>query len=360
MASKTTNTTDVSNGASMVKATVLIVDDNTDNLDILSGILKPFYKVKAAINGELALKIVLAKNKPDIILLDIMMPGIDGYDVCRKIKADPTIANIPIIFVTAKAEIKDEQEGFELGAVDYITKPISVPIVLARVRAQLALYNLQVELEQQVRERTQELDDTRLEIVQRLGCAAEYKDNETGLHVIRMSWYSKFLAEQIKANTAWVELLHTAAPMHDIGKIAIPDRVLLKPGKLDEEEWAIMQKHVEYGVDILGEHKSELLSMAREIALFHHEKYDGSGYPNGLAGKDIPLSARIVAIADVFDALTSERPYKKAWTVEKAIALLEEEADKHFDPELIPEFINCLDRVIEIKDKYQDKIDNEE
>lgn len=339
------------------KATVLIVDDNSDNLDVLSGILRPFYKVKAAINGELALKIVAAKNKPDIILLDIMMPGMDGYEVCRRLKADPVTANIPIIFVTAKTETKDEQIGFELGAVDYITKPISVPIVLARVKTQLALYNQQRELERLVWERTKELDDTRLEIVQRLGCAAEYKDNETGLHVIRMSWYSKFLAQEIKANDAWIEVLYTAAPMHDIGKIAIPDRVLLKPGKLDKEEWAIMQKHVECGVDILGTHNSELLSMAREIALYHHEKYDGSGYPNGIAGKDIPLSARIVAIADVFDALTSERPYKKAWSVEKTISLLEEEAGKHFDPELVPAFINCMPRISEIMAKYKDEIE---
>lgn len=338
------------------KATVLIVDDNSDNLDILSGILKPFYKVKAAISGALALKIAQAKNMPDIILLDIMMPEIDGYEVCRQIKANPVTANIPVIFVTAKAEIDDEKIGFELGAVDYITKPVSAPIVLARVRAQLALYNQHLELEQLVKERTVELDNTRLEIVQRLGCAAEYKDNETGLHVIRMSWYAKFLAEQISANKAWVELIHTAAPMHDIGKIAIPDRVLLKPGKLDEEEWEIMKKHVEYGVDILGTHQSELLSMAREIALGHHEKYDGSGYPQGISGTNIPLSARIVAIADVFDALTSERPYKKAWSVEKAVALLEEEAGKHFDPELVPEFVKCLDKVVEVKNKYQDEL----
>ena len=220
------------------KATVLIVDDNSDNLDILSGILKPFYKVKAAISGALALKIAQAKNMPDIILLDIMMPEIDGYEVCRQIKANPVTANIPVIFVTAKAEIDDEKIGFELGAVDYITKPVSAPIVLARVRAQLALYNQHLELEQLVKERTVELDNTRLEIVQRLGCAAEYKDNETGLHVIRMSWYAKFLAEQISANKAWVELIHTAAPMHDIGKIGIPDAIMLKPGKLTDEEFA--------------------------------------------------------------------------------------------------------------------------
>ena len=171
-----------------------------------------------------------------------------------------------------------------------------------------------------------------------------------------MSWYSRFLAEQIQANADWVELVYNAAPMHDIGKIAIPDRVLLKPGKLDQEEWRIMQTHVECGVEILGEHDSDLLTMAREIALYHHEKYDGSGYPNGVSGEDIPLSARIVAIADVFDALTSVRPYKAAWPLEKAVALLEE-AGKHFDPVLVPAFIECLPRVLEIKDKYMDSFE---
>lgn len=339
-----------------VLSNVLIVDDNSDNLDVLSGVLRPFYKVKAAINGELALKIA-AKNKPDIILLDIMMPGLDGYEVCRRLKSDPTLSDVPVIFVTAKSEIKDEQEGFKLGAVDYITKPISVPIVLARVKTHLALYDQQRELGRLVNERTRELDDTRLEVIRRLGCAAEYKDNETGMHVIRMSWYSKFLAEQLDANDTWVELLYNAAPMHDIGKIAIPDRVLLKPGKLDKDEWEIMKKHVEFGVDILGTHDAELLTMAREIAQYHHEKWDGSGYPKGLKGKEIPLSARIVAIADVFDALTSERPYKKAWTVEAATSLLEEEAGKHFDPDLVPVFLTCLDKVIDIKNQFKDNFE---
>lgn len=336
-----------------VLSNVLIVDDNSDNLDVLRGVLSPFYKVKATLSGELALKIA-AKSKPDIILLDIMMPGLDGYEVCKRLKSDPTLSDIPVIFVTAKTEIKDEQEGFKLGAVDYITKPISVPIVLARVETHLALYDQQRELGRLVKLRTKELDETRLEVIRRLGCAAEYKDNETGMHVIRMSWYSKFLAEQLDANDKWVELLYIAAPMHDIGKIAIPDRVLLKPGKLNEEEWGIMQKHVEFGVDILGVHDAELFVMAREIALCHHEKWDGSGYPNGLKGKDIPLSARIVAIADVFDALTSERPYKKAWPVEKAISLLENESGTHFDPELVPLFLQCIPKVLEVKSNYRD------
>lgn len=334
--------------------TILVVDDNPDNIDVLTGILRPYYKVKASVNGALAIKIATSKQKPDLILLDIMMPEMDGYQVCETLKANPLTRDIPIIFVTAKTEVADEQKGFELGAVDYITKPVSMPLVLARIKTHLALYDQQRELESQVVARTLEIEETRAEIIKRLGRAAEFKDNETGMHVIRMSYYSRFLAEKIGADPQWCELLFNAAPMHDIGKIGIPDRVLLKPGKLDEEEWAIMQKHVEYGGDILGNHDSELLSLAREVALGHHEKWNGKGYPNQLAGEDIPLSARIVAIADVFDALTSERPYKKAWPLDKVINLLEEEAGQHFDPALVPEFIACMPRILEIKEAYGD------
>ncbi|MCK5819224.1 MAG: two-component system response regulator [Psychromonas sp.] len=333
--------------------TVLIVDDNASNLDVLNGVLKPFYKVKAAINGELALEIASNPNKPDIILLDIMMPDMDGYEVCSRLKSNVNTAQIPIIFVTAKTQVKDEERGFEMGAVDYISKPISAPIVLARVKTHVALSNQNLVLEKLVLERTKKLQDTQIEIIRRLGCAAEYKDNDTGLHVIRMSWYSKFLAEQVSTDTEWINLLYMAAPMHDIGKIAIPDRILLKPGKLDDKEWALMKKHVEYGVKILGTADSELLSMAREITLGHHEQYDGSGYPYGIEGENIPLSARIIAIADAFDALTSKRPYKNAWPVEKAVALLKEKSGKHFDPILVPQFIKCLDKILEIKAKYQ-------
>lgn len=334
--------------------TILVVDDNPDNIDVLTGILRPFYKIKASVSGAVALKIATSKAKPDLILLDIMMPEMDGYEVCQSLKSNPLTRNIPVIFVTAKTEVEDEQKGFELGAVDYITKPVSMPLVLARIKTHLALYDQQRELTSQVIERTNQIEETRAEIIKRLGRAAEYKDNETGMHVIRMSYYSRFLAEQIGADPQWCELLYNAAPMHDIGKIGIPDRVLLKPGKLDAEEWGIMQKHVEYGADILGNHNSELLSLAREVALGHHEKWNGKGYPNGVKGEDIPLSARIVAIADVFDALTSERPYKKAWPIDKVIKLLEEEAGEHFDPKLIPEFMVCLPRVFEIMKEYGD------
>jgi len=336
------------------KATVLVVDDTPENIDVLSGILKPHYRVKAAINGRLALSIAAREPQPDLILLDIMMPEIDGYEVCRRLKTDPLTAAIPVIFVTAKSEVEDEQQGFSLGAVDYITKPVSPPRVLARVRTHLALYDQARHLEALVQERTGQLQETRLEVIRRLGRAAEYKDNETGTHVIRMSWFCRFIAEAMGMPEDWCELLYNAAPMHDVGKIGIPDRILLKPGKLDDMEWQEMQRHAEYGAEIIGEHDSPLLAMAHEIAKNHHEKWDGSGYPRGLRGEDIPLSARIVAVADVFDALTSERPYKKAWTEDEAIALLQREAGAHFDPKLVPLLVQCLPRVREVQEAYRD------
>ncbi len=337
------------------KATILVVDDTSENIDVLKGILKSNYKVKVALNGEKALKIANNEAKPDLILLDIMMPDMDGYEVCRRLKSNIETAKIPVIFVTAKNEIEDESKGFDLGAVDYITKPVSPPLVLRRVSTQLALYNEKRLLDSQVKEKTKELDDTRIEIIRRLGRAAEFKDNETGMHVIRMSFYTRFLAEKLGKDDDWCELLYNAAPMHDIGKIGIPDNVLLKPGKLDAQEWEIMQKHAEYGAEIIGDHPSPLLTLAKEVAIYHHEKWNGKGYPNGISGEDIPLSARIVAIADVYDALTSERPYKKAWTEEKAIALLQEEAGIHFDPELVPLFIECLPQIRQIQKQYTDK-----
>jgi len=336
------------------KKSILIVDDNPENIHVLSGVLSPYYKTKAAINGKIALKIAGSKDKPDMILLDIMMPELDGYAVCRHLKQFPETAQIPIIFISAKSEIKDEEKGFALGAVDYISKPISPPIVLARVSAHLKLADQQSHLMGMVKETTRHLEKTRMEIIQSLGRAAEFKDNETGMHVVRMSWYAYHLAKQMTGDEAWAELLRSAAPMHDIGKIGIPDDVLLKPGKLDAAEWATMQKHVEYGVEILGKHETELLALAVEVAQYHHEKWDGSGYPKGISGKDIPLSARIAAIADVFDALTSERPYKKAWSVTDAVQLIESESGKHFDPEVVLHFKDCLPLIMETKSRHCD------
>ncbi|WP_114787059.1 response regulator [Vibrio tetraodonis] len=337
----------------MDKQIVLVVDDTPDNIDVMSGILRPDYKVKAALSGAKALKIAASTPKPEIILLDVMMPEMDGYEVCKRLKADSITADIPIIFVTAMNAEEDETYGLELGAVDYITKPVRPSIVKARIKTQLALYYQNRHLEKTVQERTESLISTQLEIIRRLGRAAEFKDNETGLHVIRMSHYSRLMAESMDdVSEKWSNLVFNAAPMHDIGKIGIPDSILLKPGKLDDQEWQLMRKHPEFGAHIIGEHESELLIMAREIALAHHEKWDGSGYPYGLKGEDIPLSARIIAIADVFDALTTERPYKKAWSVKEAVALIDEESGKHFDPSLVAIFHEVMPEILDIKEQY--------
>lgn len=334
--------------------TVLVVDDISDNIALLRGILQEHYRVKAALNGQLALKIARSDNPPDIILLDVMMPEIDGYEVCHQLKTHPVTANIPVIFVTAKNLAEDEKVGLELGAADYITKPISPAIVLARVKTQLALYNQQRTLEKQVRARTVELEQTRLEIIMSLGRAAEYKDMETAMHVVRIGWFAKEIAKKLGANEQWCELIFNAAPMHDIGKIGIPDAVLLKPGRFNPAEWEIMQQHAEIGVKILGDYDTPTLKMAKEIALHHHERWDGSGYPYGLAGADIPLSARIVAIADVYDALSTERPYKRAWPEEKVLNFIASGAGSHFDPELVKLFLANLDDIKAIRAQFPD------
>lgn len=337
------------------KQTILIVDDMPDNIDLLSEVLAPHYRTRVALNGEKALKIAAGESKPDLILLDIMMPGISGYDVCQRLKRNSDTQGIPIIFVTAMDETADEQRGLELGAVDYITKPISPPLVLARVRTHLALYDQTRELERLVALRTAELEKTRRQIIRRLGRAAEFKDNETGNHVIRMSHYSRLIAQAMGMSAAKMELLLYAAPMHDVGKIGIPDSIMLKPGKLDDDEWKIMRQHPAMGAAIIGDHKDELLHAARSIALTHHEKWDGSGYPMGLKGETIPIFGRIIAIADVFDALTTERPYKKAWTVEASLKLIQEGAGSHFDPNLMAAFMAALPEILKIKEQYAEE-----
>nr|CRH05717.1 Putative response regulator receiver modulated metal dependent phosphohydrolase [Candidatus Magnetococcus massalia] len=339
---------------------VFVVDDTETNIDVLLETLGQDYDVSVALDGESALEDI-PETTPDLILLDIMMPGMDGYEVCRRLKADPATAEIPIIFITAKQETSDETAGFSVGAVDYITKPFSPPVVQARVRTHLQLVQAHRELANQneilelkVKQRTQALSDTRMEIIRRLGRAAEFKDNETGFHVIRMSHYTRILALAAGWDEPRVELLFQAAPMHDIGKIGIPDGILLKPGRLDDREWDVMRKHPGIGAGIIGNHDSELLETARVVALTHHEKWDGSGYPRSLAGEDIPIEGRIVAIADVFDALTTERPYKKAWTVEKTVELLQDVAGSHFDPTLVPLFIEQMEPILAIKEKWQE------
>ena len=333
------------------KPTILVVDDIPENIDVLTGILKHDYRVRAATNGPTALALA-RKSLPDIILLDVMMPGMDGYEVCRQLKSELLTSKIPVIFVTALGDVEDESRGFEVGCVDYLTKPVSPPIVRQRVKTHLALYDQNRALESQVFDRTIELEHTRLQVIHRLGRAAEYRDNETGMHVIRMSHYAYAVARAAGLDAESAELLLNAAPMHDVGKIGVPDSILIKTAKLTPDEWAVMRRHCEYGASIIGDYPHPLFQASRSIAMTHHEKWNGEGYPHGLAGEEIPLMGRIVALADVFDALTSVRPYKDAWSVEASLDWIKAQRGEHFDPELVDIFFSILPSILDFKEKY--------
>ena len=338
------------------RQTILVADDQPENLELLASILKEDYQVKVASDGDKVLKIAYSDTPPDLILLDIMMPGLSGHEVCRRLKANPDRRRIPVIFVTAMTSIDDERLGLDMGAVDYITKPISPPIVRARVKTHLALYDQSRELERMVDQRTRELLTSRRQIIRRLGRAAEFKDNETGNHVIRMSYVSRLIAAAAGLGEAAQDIIFNTAPMHDIGKIGIPDSILLKPGKLDADDWVLMRQHPGMGADIVGQHDDDLLSTAGVIALTHHEKWDGSGYPAGLAGEDIPLPGRIVAIADVLDALLSARPYKPAFSLEESMEYMNAQAGRHFDPALIPALHSVLPQILKVRATYADEL----
>lgn len=348
---------------------ILIVDDHKPNRDLLNDqVIIMGHSPLLAENGLSALA-QTRQNTPDLILLDIMMPEMDGYQVLEKLKSDHSFCHIPVIMISSVDEIDSVVRCIEKGAVDYLVKPFNPTLLEARIKSALASkglhdqevnYRKQIEeynltLEDKVRERTKNLEETQKEIILRLGQAAEYKDNETGMHVIRMSRYSASIGRAAGLSKMECEMLLAASPMHDLGKIGIPDSILLKLGKLDEKEWEIMKTHPVIGAKILSNSNSELLKTAEAIALVHQEKWDGSGYPKGLKGEEIPIFGRIVALADVFDALTTERPYKKAWSIEKSVAFIEEQSGKHFDPQLVPHFIKILPEILEIKEKYAEK-----
>ena len=337
-----------------VRETILIVDDMPENISILADILRQDYRVTFATNGPDALTAAREKPRPGLILLDVIMPGMSGYDVCQALKSSPETASIPVIFLTSKADVSNEEIGLQMGAVDYLHKPCHPAIVKQRVRNHLTLHNYTQALELKVRERTRELEQTRIEIIRRLGRAAEYRDNETGMHVMRMSSCCHKLAIAAGLSPERAELLQLAAPMHDIGKIGIPDHILLKPGKLDSDEWSTMQRHVEIGAEIIGEHKSDLLAMSRLVALTHHERWDGHGYPFGLAKEEIPIEGRISAICDVFDALLSKRPYKEPWPEQEAVAFIVAQSGKAFDPALVKLFIALIPELNRIRGLYLD------
>lgn len=333
---------------------ILIVDDTEQNISVLKSILSKHYTLRAATNGQLALTIA-HKFKPDLILLDVMMPEMDGYEVCQKLKADPDTADIPVIFVTALSEALDEEKGFNVGAIDYLTKPVIPAIVEARVKTHIALSNQQRATKKMVLQRTKELEDSQKSAIYMLGTAGHYNDTDTGVHIWRMAAYSAALARAVNWPTHLADQLQLAAPMHDTGKIGIADEILKAPRRLTDEEMTIMKTHTEIGHLILSNSDTPLFQMAAEVALRHHEKWDGTGYPDGLQGEAIPESARIVAIADVFDALTMKRPYKEAWPIEKAFAEIEKSASSHFDPNLAATFLAIKEEILELKTYWDAK-----
>jgi putative two-component system response regulator len=331
---------------------ILLVDDNTANLQVLRETLDGVgYKLLIAKNGMSALEIV-RKAAPDLILLDIMMPEIDGYEVCRRLKADAATQHIPVIFLTAMAEAGDEAKGLALGAVDYITKPINPELVRARVRNHLELKRHQDHLEHLVRMKTRELQLNQAVMIESLATLAEYRDPETGGHIKRTQNYVKALAMHLKDHPRFrdlldddtIELLYLSAPLHDVGKVGVRDNILLKPGRLDDDEFELMKKHTLFGEEALRltEQKlghSTFLSHAREVAGSHQEKWDGSGYPRGLKGDAIPLSGRLMALADVYDALISKRVYKPPLPHDEAVRIIREGKGRHFDPDVVDAFL---------------------
>ncbi|MDP2133173.1 MAG: two-component system response regulator [Sulfuritalea sp.] len=357
------------------RPTILVVDDTPDNLILMSNLLTGDYQVKVAKGGERALAIATSDSPPDLILLDIMMPVMDGYEVCRRLKCDPGTANIPVIFLTAKSEEEDEKKGLELGAVDYITKPISPPIVMARVKNHLALKTIadflrdkNDYLELEVAKRTREVMAIQDVTILAMASLAETRDSDTGNHIRRTQFYVKAMAEKLRRHPrfaatltdGYISLLFKSAPLHDIGKVGIPDRILLKPGRFEPHEFEIMKTHTTLGRDAIehAEHQLgmnvEFLTMAKEIALSHQEKWDGSGYPQSLAGEAIPLSARLMAVADVYDALISRRVYKEGMPHEKAVGIIVEGRGTHFDPDMVDAFTELQNEFRAIAKRYAD------
>jgi putative two-component system response regulator len=347
------------------QARFLIVDDEPANLKLLDKMLRAEgYEHLALVQDPREVLKTFELVGPDIILLDLNMPNLDGYAVLEALKAHARHDLPPVLVLTAQQGRDNRLRALEQGARDYLTKPFDRAELLARVRNLIEAHRLHrlvkdenEILEARVRERTRELRETRLQIVQRLGRAAEYRDNETGYHILRMSHTSALLARHLGWSFEDCELLLHASPMHDIGKIGIPDHILLKPGKLTPEEWEIMKTHATIGAHILEGDDSDVLTMAREIALSHHEKWDGTGYPRGLKGEEIPLAGRIVAMADVFDALTSERPYKQAWSVERALDYIRENRGRHFDPRIVDLFVKHLSEILVIRSRYAEPSD---
>lgn len=358
-----------------LQKTILVVDDTADNLSLISGLLKGKYRVKVANSGKKALDYLETSDVPDLILLDIMMPELSGYDVIRLLKQNEKTKDIPVIFLTAMQDMQNEQKGLELGAEDYITKPISASIMLARIKTQLQnkrakdfLRDKNSFLEEEITKRIKEISIIQEVTVLALTSLAEARDTETGNHIRRTQHYMLILAKALKNHPrfkdylsgAMIETLYRSAPLHDIGKVGIPDKILLKPGKLSEEEFEIMKRHTTLGKEAIESAEQEIgvevefLKIAKEIAHSHHENYDGSGYPQGLKADEIPICARLMALADVYDALISRRIYKEPMPHAKAFEIIQNKKSIKFDPDIVDAFIECQDDCLAISKKYED------
>ena len=356
------------------KPVVLVVDDVQDNLDLASALLRRQYNVKTAASGDEALAMVRAEP-PDIILLDVMMPGIDGYETCAWLKADAKLKQIPVIFLTAMSETEDEERGFSLGAVDYIIKPLSPTLLLARVKTHLelkytrdCLKERNTYLEEEITRRIEEVTVLQEVAINAMASLAETRDSETGVHIQRVCHYVKELALNLRHKSFHEEtltleniyLMTKSAPLHDIGKMGIPDMILWKPARLSPEEFALIKKHpgigkraIEGAEKLLGT-SDTFLKFAKEMAYSHHERWDGSGYPEGMAGEDIPVSARLMAMADVYDAIISRRVYKNPIPHEEAVEIIRAESGKQFDPAVVDAFLELADHFQSISEEHHD------
>lgn len=349
--------------AEIQNARILVVDDTESHILLLRKVLKGggYLSVAATTNPSEAVDLY-TEFQPDLVILDLHMAPIDGFQVLDQLKAvEPADSYVPALMMTALNDPDVLVKALDRGARDFLNKPFERVEALTRIRNMLEVRILHNRvrdqnriLEETVRARTQEIRETRLEVIRRLGRAAEYRDNETGLHIIRMSLAASILGRAVGLSRDECDLILNASPMHDIGKIGIPDRILLKPGPLEPDEWKVMRRHPIIGAELLAGGSSDLMQMAEAIAYCHHEKYDGTGYPRGLEGEAIPLAARIVAVCDVFDALLSRRPYKAPWTVEQALAELDRRAGSHFDPALVEKFHGVIDQVLEVQARYAD------
>ena len=343
--------------ASADKAVVLVVDDATDLLALMAKVLSTHYTVKTAADGASALLHAASNPQPDIVLLDVEMQGMTGFEVCKALKANPATAHIPVIFITGKGETRDEMMGFSLGAVDYVAKPINAAVLLARVRTHIALANQREALEDLVRARTAKLQEAHMDMIECLGRAMEcHESAAAGNRFRRITQYAKLIALAAGAKPAAAELLGAVAPLHDIGKLAVPSEILRKAGELSAPDWERIRRHPEYGAAIIGEHDEAHLKLARLVALTHHERWDGSGYPKGLKGEAIPWPGRLMAVADAFEAMTTTQFHREPMSVEQAALEIRRGAGKQYDPAIVEAFAKALPEMKKVRAAHADAL----